>query len=52
MGGKPGCTDAEGSNIRPDIDYSVRRVYVIEPVFRHLKDLPERSFRTEKNHPV
>lgn len=52
MGGKPGCTDAESTYIRPDIDHPVRRVYVIEPVFRNVKDLPERSFPVMKNHLV
>ena len=52
MRGKPACTYTEGSYICPDINDPVRRAYVIEPVFRYLKDLPERSFAVMKNHPV
>jgi hypothetical protein len=45
-----GCTDAERSHVSTDVNDTVIRTHLIEPVFRHFKDLPERRILKEKYH--
>jgi hypothetical protein len=45
-----GCTDAERSYVCTDVNDTVIRAHIIEPVFRHFKDLPEYRILTEKSH--